>query len=255
MTKVHTEFRIVLPVNLEQYNISQLFIVAQLSKSESTGDTSIKILENVDHIHEVFGECRKTVKIMNLNSKVPSFIRAIVPSKKALRLEETSFNAYPRCNTNYKNLYFSESTFKMQVDSFHKEGADFEENVMNLPENIWKKTKIVNLDISENIINKIFDPKNFKGGVIDGKGWIERCKENNVPLMTCYKHVTVEVNFFPFGSIAGKICDKMKEIFLEAHQRIYCEMDQWINLKIQDIRDIEEETKNELEKIKVVAED
>lgn len=255
MAIVHIEYRIVLPLTLEEYNISQLYVVAQLSKSESTGDTSIKILENTDYEHEAFGKCRKTVKIMNLNSKVPGFIRAIVPSKKALRLEETAYNAYPRCNTNYKNLYFSESTFKMQVDSLHKSGADFEDNVLNLPDNLYSKTKIVYLDISENIINKDFDPKKVEGRGVNGKGWIEKCKENGVPLMTCYKHVTVEVNFFPFGSIAGKIADKMKDIFLEAHQRLYCEIDNWISMTIDDIRKLEEETKNDLEKIEVKQEE
>ncbi|KAM0676582.1 hypothetical protein BDAP_002878 [Binucleata daphniae] len=244
------EFRIVLPLTVEQYNISQLYVVAQLSKSESTGDTSIKILENVDHEHPEYGKCRKTVKLMNLASRVPGIIRAVLPSKKALRVIETAYNAYPRCNTNYKNEYLDLSKFSMVVDSYHQNGVDFKENIMNLSDEKWNKTKVVYLDICENVKNKQFDPKKVQNGHIDGPGWIERAKEKGIPLMTCYKYVNIKVKGFLLETFSKTVADKMKDLFIEAHQRMYCEMDQWINMSIDDIRVMEEETKKELEKIK-----
>lgn len=245
MTTIHVEYRILLPLTLKEYNISQLYIASKLSKTESTGDTSIKVLVNEDYDHEVFGPCRKTVKLLNLNSKIQPFIRKFLP-KDAQKLEETSFNAFPRCNTKYKNLYFSEKTFGITVDSMHLQSKELKDNVLEIPEKIYKKTKVKTLNIAAG--KGKFDPKSAtcqRGPLSDN--WIEESEH----VMVCYKFVTIEVHCFGFGWVAEHIEKNLEKLFMESHQQLYCEMDEWIGMSMEDIRKMEDETKRELDQIPV----
>ncbi|KAF7684604.1 Phosphatidylinositol transfer protein alpha isoform [Astathelohania contejeani] len=242
MTILKKEYRIVLPLTISEYNIGQLYTVAQMSKSESTGDTSIIILENKDDVHPVLGKCRKTVKIMNLGSKVPAIIRKCV-SDKALSLTEEAYNAFPRCNTHYVNNYFSSEKFSVSVESVHEEGAALRNDVFGDAEAI-----VDFIDIGGPAVDKRYDPskhQNSRGPL--GPEWIRRCQEKGIPLMTCYKKVTIQVNCFGLGWVTKEVDKQMRNIFLISHQQLFCSMDDWINLSLQDIRDIEEQTKKELE--------
>ncbi|TBT97470.1 phosphatidylinositol transfer protein [Hamiltosporidium tvaerminnensis] len=267
MTTLRKEYRIVLPVTLSEYNIAQLYTVAEMSKSESTGDTSIEILENIDFDHEIYGKCRKTIKTMNLNSKVPSVIRKVLPSK-ALSLEEVAYNLFPKCVTTYTNKAFSSSSFKVTVESLHIDGNIYKENIFNKSIGEWKETKVEYIDISKTIVDTKYDPTVFRsekkgiGPLViqsrDGKDksknkeykdWIEECVDKNIPLMTCYKYVTVEINYFGFGWLTKEVDRNIQKIFIGAHQKLFCDMDNWCDLTLEDIRQIEVTTKEELKKI------
>ncbi|EJW04480.1 hypothetical protein EDEG_01297 [Edhazardia aedis USNM 41457] len=253
MTIIHKEYRIVMPITTQKYNICQLYTVAALSKSESTGDTSIKIVENKDYDHEVLGHCRKTHKILNLNSKVPYIIRKCMPSNDALKLVETAYNAYPKCSTTYTNKYFNENTFKMTVNSVHVDGVDFQDNINEMPANIWKNTKVDYIDIAVDGEYEVkpsdYISQKAKIGPLH-KGWIEDFKKQNIPLMTCYKQVSIEINCFGLGWLVNEVEKQLRKIFATSHQQMFCQMDDWYDLTIEDIRKIEEETKKLLDNIK-----
>lgn len=68
---------------------------------------------------------------MYVASRVPKFLRAILP-KNALILEEESWNAFPYTKTIYTNLWLKER-FNLVIESFHAEGAGTLDNVCNFP--------------------------------------------------------------------------------------------------------------------------
>ena len=64
---------------------------------------------------------------MHIASRVPKFLRAILPSD-SLILEEESYNAFPYTKTTYKNVWLKDR-FELTIESFHAPGAGTLENV------------------------------------------------------------------------------------------------------------------------------
>ncbi|CAL8339362.1 unnamed protein product [Boreogadus saida] len=91
------EFRVVLPISVEEYQVGQLYAVAEASKNETGGGEGVKVL--VNEPYEKDGEKGQyTHKIYYLQSKVPKFLRVMAP-KGSLEVHEKAWNAYPYCRT------------------------------------------------------------------------------------------------------------------------------------------------------------
>lgn len=86
-----------------QYQVAQLFSVAEVSKNETGGGEGIEVLKNepfTDHalLNGKYKSGQYTYKIYHLASKVPAFIRLLAP-KGSLEIHEEAWNAYPYCRT------------------------------------------------------------------------------------------------------------------------------------------------------------
>lgn len=86
-----------------QYQVAQLYSVAEVSKNETGGGEGIEVLKNEpfdDHplLNGKFSSGQYTYKIYHLASKVPAFIRLLAP-KGSLEIHEEAWNAYPYCRT------------------------------------------------------------------------------------------------------------------------------------------------------------
>ncbi|ROT77006.1 putative phosphatidylinositol transfer protein beta isoform isoform X1 [Penaeus vannamei] len=97
------EFRVILPVTVEEYQVAQLYSVAEASKNETGGGEGIEVLKNepFDNYPLLGGKYCKgqyTYKIYHLKSKVPAFIRLLAP-EGSLEVHEEAWNAYPYCRT------------------------------------------------------------------------------------------------------------------------------------------------------------
>lgn len=89
--------------NHAQYQVAQLYSVAEMSKNETGGGEGIEVLKNEpfkDHplLNGKYCSGQYTYKIYHLTSKVPSFIRLLAP-KGSLEIHEEAWNAYPYCRT------------------------------------------------------------------------------------------------------------------------------------------------------------
>ncbi|RVD92341.1 Phosphatidylinositol transfer protein [Tubulinosema ratisbonensis] len=224
-----------MPLQVEEYNIGQLYNVVEMSK-ENIG-TKVKIEHNDDHNHPEFGFCRKTVKKMDLSSHLPSVITFFFPSK-LFKLEETSFNSYPECRTFYKSCFANESTFNMSIHSKHLEGI--QENVFG------EEYEIVDLNLGKKILDKRFNVFNFQNEkskkIFMTDGWLNKCKTENIPFMTCHKLISLELNCIKEKWLAEKVFGEINNFFIKTHQRIYATADDWYNLKMEDIRKLENDT-------------
>ncbi|XP_019711962.1 phosphatidylinositol transfer protein beta isoform-like [Hippocampus comes] len=91
------EYRVVLPISVEEYQVGQLYSVAEASKNETGGGEGIEVLKNEPY--EEDGEKGQfTHKIYHLKSKVPAYVRMLAP-ESAFVFHEKAWNAYPYCRT------------------------------------------------------------------------------------------------------------------------------------------------------------
>ncbi len=68
-------------------------------------------------------------------------------------------------------------------------------------------------------------------------------------IMTVYKLVTIEFKWWGMqGNIESFISGYEEKLFSQFHRKIWCWSDKWHGMSLDDIRKLEEETKEDLKK-------
>ncbi|XP_022064891.2 phosphatidylinositol transfer protein beta isoform-like [Acanthochromis polyacanthus] len=253
------EFRIVLPISVEEYQVGQLYAVAEASKNETGGGEGVEVLQNEPY--EKPGEKGQyTHKIYHLHSKVPGIVRMIAP-KGSLELHEKAWNAYPYCRTILTNEYMKDK-FEIKIETWHKPDMGDQNNVHGVEKSVWDKVEIVDIDIADRSCinakdyNPEQDPAIFKS-VKTGRGplgpdWKKELANNpSCPHMCAYKLVTIEFQQWGLqNKIESFIQGVEKRIFTHFHRQLFCWIDKWIHLSMDDIRQMEDETQKELNEMR-----
>lgn len=252
------EFRVTLPLTVEEYQVAQLFSVAEASKNETGGGEGIEVLKNepFDNHPLLGGKYRSgqyTYKIYHLASKVPAFIRLLAP-KGSLEIHEEAWNAYPYCRTVITNPKYMKDGFRIVIDTLHVDNAGEEENVHELPPEKLKQREVVFIDIAHDPVPAADykadeDPTKYKSEKT-GRGPLAELdwKKKVSPVMTCYKLVTSEFKWFGLQTrIENFIQKSERRLFTKFHRQVFCWTDRWHGLTMEDIRAIEEKTKEELD--------
>lgn len=141
--------RVVLPLSVEEYQVGQLWSVAEASKAETGGGEGVEVLknepfDNVPLLNGQFNKGQYTHKIYHLQSwvfanlilktipvsfrKVPSLIRKIAP-KGSLAIHEEAWNAYPYCKTVITNPDYMKENFYVKIETIHLPDNGTTENV------------------------------------------------------------------------------------------------------------------------------
>lgn len=132
--------------------------------------------------------------------------------------------------------------------------------VHELPPDKLKIREIVHIDIANDPVasadyKEDEDPTKFKSqktgrGPLVGKDW----KHNVQPVMTCYKLVTCEFKWFGLQTrVEGFIQKAERRLFTNFHRQVFCWIDRWYGLTMEDIRAIEDNTKEELDRVRNFA--
>lgn len=88
-------------------------------------------------------------------------------------------------------------------------------------------------------------------GPLVGPDW----KKSVSPVMTCYKLVTCEFKWFGLQSRVESLIQKSeRRLFTTFHRQVFCWTDKWYGLTMDDIRALEDKTKEELDKQRKVGE-
>ncbi|KAJ8751289.1 hypothetical protein K2173_016470 [Erythroxylum novogranatense] len=239
------EFRIVMPLSLEEYQVGQRYTNMRMQQENTTSTEGVEVLENKLIEDEEFGKCQYTSKIYRFQSKAPVWLASFAPTD-ALIMQEEAWNAYPRCKTVMKCPYFTK--FSLTLETIHKADSGHSENVHGLSEEQLAAREIEYIDIASPstdywsyvIGNNNMDFSKFKsaksgrGPLLDG--WQDRCN----PVMTAYKLVIIDAPYWGFGYrleqalIAGE-----KALFVESNRNCLAWIDEWCGMTVQEVRELE----------------
>ncbi|KAJ4838922.1 hypothetical protein Tsubulata_025958 [Turnera subulata] len=247
------EFRVPMPVSLEEYQIAQMYMVMRMQQQSTTSTEGVEVLENRPLDDDpVFGKCQYTSKIYRLQSKAPTWLTTFAPAD-SLILTEEAWNAYPRCKTVIKCPYFTK--FSLTVETVHKADNGLSENVHGLSKEQLASREVEFLDIASApadywsyvIGNNNTDFSKFKstrtsrGPLLDG--WQDRCN----PVMTAYKLVTIDAPYWGFGyRLEQALLAGERALFLESHRNCFSWIDEWFGMTMQQIRQLELKTDSAL---------
>jgi len=251
------EYRVTLPMTVEEYQVAQLFSVAEASKNETGGGEGVEGIKNepyddVPLLNGKFTKGQYTYKIYRLESKVPSWIKMIAPNG-SLEIHEEAWNAYPYCKTVVSNPGYMKENFYITIETYHLGDRGDSENVHELDKKALKERTVVPIDIANDPVaeadnKKETDPKLYKSektgrGPLNGK-WKDSCE----PVMTAYKLVTIQFKWWGLqNKVESFIHTTEKRIFTNFHREVFCWMDRWHGMTMEDIRRLEEETKAKLD--------
>ncbi|POI29091.1 hypothetical protein CIB84_007158, partial [Bambusicola thoracicus] len=131
--------------------------------------------------------------------------------------------------------------------------------VHNLDPNTWKSVEVVHIDIADRTQVEpgdykadedpaLFQSVKTKRGPL-GPNWKkELATDEECPKMCAYKLVTIKFKWWGLQNKVENLIQKQeKRIFTNFHRQLFCWIDKWIDLTMEDIRRMEDETQKELE--------
>lgn len=169
--------------------------------------------------------------------------------------------------------------FSIVYETLHVDGSRGEiDNALKISDADLKKREVIVIDIA----NDKIDPKEYKPqedpklvhsvktgrGPLTEKDWTKKCE----PVMTCYKLVYIEFKWFGLQSkVESFLAKTIHNLFIKFHRyemvstlisldlttnyaflplqrrQLFCWMDQWYGMTIEDIRELEEQIKKDLD--------
>ena len=254
------EYRIRLPFTLDEYKIGQLYSVGQVSKDETGGKEGWQWVTNEPFNgvvpHDISGAHRTgqyTHKILYLGSKFPNQFR-LLTRQSIFEVHEKSWNCYPFVVTEYTNPSYMKDNFRMVITSLHQEGTKIEENALGLSETQLSQRSVELLDI----VNDFADVRDFKAsedpsafqskktqrGPLKGAYWIH----DQPVAITMYKVVDLHLNWNGWESkLKDMLLRVVRRTLLRFNRTVFCSMDDWAELSIEDVRKYESEVKKDLD--------
>uniref|UniRef100_A0A3Q3EF01 Phosphatidylinositol transfer protein alpha isoform n=1 Tax=Labrus bergylta TaxID=56723 RepID=A0A3Q3EF01_9LABR len=165
-----------------------------------------------------------------------------------------------------RNEYMKDN-FLIKIETWHKPDTGHLENVHGLDAETWKKVDVVYIDIADRsqVDSKDYkpeeDPCRYKS-VKTGRGPLgpdwkkELPNKKDCPHMCAYKLVTVKFKWWGLQNKVENFIQKQeKRLFTNFHRQLFCWIDKWIDLNMEDIRRMEEETRKELDEVGTKAKD
>ncbi|XP_055018149.1 LOW QUALITY PROTEIN: membrane-associated phosphatidylinositol transfer protein 2-like [Boleophthalmus pectinirostris] len=247
------EYRIPMPMSVEEYRIAQLYMIQKKSREESCGEGSgVEILENKPYTDGPGGVGQYTHKVYHIGMHIPSWFRSILP-KAALRVEEESWNAYPYTRTRYTCPFVEK--FSIDIETYYKPDTGNQADVFNMSAVEKRQRSIDPIDIVTDPIAaheyKVEeDPRLYKSAKTQRgplrDDWIEEYNNNpgKTPIMCAYKLCKVEFRYWGMQSKIERFIHDvgLRKVMVRAHRQAWCWQDEWYGLTMEDIRQLELET-------------
>jgi len=247
------EYRIAMPLTVEEYKTAQLYMVARFCRERTTKGEGIEIVKNEPY-EDANGKGQYTHKIIHVGSSIPSWAKSMLPGSM-LQVEEKAWNAYPYVKTVYSCPFFGER-FSITSETRYFDNDLSIPNALNLPETILPERQVDYIDIvSEDVDPKyykkeedlrLFQSKKTARGPYE-KGWEKTAK----PLMCIYKVTSVEFKVWGLQTRVEQWLQKamVRDVILLGHKQAFCWIDEWFGMTIEELRKYEDETKALLDKI------
>jgi len=182
-----------------------------------------------------------------LGHYVPKWLRKVIPAS-ALILEERAWDCYPHCKTVVTSPFFGEK-FEFVIESQHAEDRGEQENIHNLQKPALSKRRIVHLDIAKDqltdksLYKETEDPTKVapqKWGRYESKPLAAGWQQQANPVMCCYKLVTIRCKIWGIqDKLESFLMGQENQLFLRFHKQIFCWMDDWYDLSMEQVIQLE----------------
>lgn len=236
------EYRIPMPLTVEEYKIGQLYMIAKHSAENTKGKEGIEVIRNEPCETPEHGPGQFTEKRVHVGSSLPSWIRALIP--RFFYVTEKAWNHYPFTITEYSCSFLPR--LKIRVLTRYENNKGDNDNAMTAdasPEAAKRDVDVIDIakdQVPDKHKHDCPDLKTWKSektgrGPLT-EGWMDAAK----PMMCSYK--LVEASFEVWG-LQGKVENYMhkvvRDVLLVGHVQAVAWLDEWFGMSIEDIREYE----------------
>lgn len=242
------EYRICMPITVEEYKVGQLYMIAKHSYEQSQNGEGVEVVENRPHEDPEHGLGQYTEKRIHLSSRLPTWIRSMLP--KIFYVTEKAWNYYPFTVTEYSCSFLPR--FSVHILTKYEDNNGATHNCLNCSEEVLKQRTVDYIDIAvdecsphhfkeEEDVTKFHSEKTGRGPLL--AGW----RENTKPIMCSYK--LVEVRFDMVYMLQARIEEfvhkSIREILLVGHRQAFAWLDDWFEMSLEGVREFEKKMQEE----------
>uniref|UniRef100_A0A182W3D9 Cytoplasmic phosphatidylinositol transfer protein 1 n=1 Tax=Anopheles minimus TaxID=112268 RepID=A0A182W3D9_9DIPT len=236
------EYRICMPLTVEEYKIGQLYMIARHSLEQSDDGEGVEVIENKECFDPEHGKGQYTEKRIHLSSRLPYWLQAVCP--KVFYVIEKGWNYYPYTCSFIPKLH-------IRILTRFEDNAGTSENCLNLSEETLKTRIVDHVDIAfeepaEKHYKKEEDPKFFKSRITGRGPLVEGWRQTDSPMMCSYK--LVEASFEVWGlqtRVEDFIQKCIRDVLLLGHRQAFAWIDEWHGMSIDDVRMYEKDKQME----------
>ncbi|XP_014367265.2 cytoplasmic phosphatidylinositol transfer protein 1 [Papilio machaon] len=248
------EYRICMPMTVEEYRIGQLYMIARHSYEQSNNGEGVEVIANEEVNDEANGTGQFTEKRIHLSSHLPYWIQSFLP--KIFYITEKAWNYYPYTITEYTCSFIPK--FSISIQTRYEDNNGTSENCLGLTSEECESRQIDFIDIAYDEIKphhykEAEDPKFYKSEK-SGRGPLpEGWMQTQQPIMCCYKSVNVKFEVWGLQTrVEEYVQGAIRDILLLGHRQAFTWMDEWFNMTIEDVRNYEKDMQEKTNmKIKV----
>ncbi|XP_072949240.1 cytoplasmic phosphatidylinositol transfer protein 1 [Epargyreus clarus] len=237
------EYRICMPMTVEEYRIGQLYMIARHSFEQSSNGEGVEVICNEQVEDETNGRGQFTEKRIHLSSHLPYWLQSLIP--KIFYITEKAWNYYPYTITEYTCSFIPK--FSISIQTRYEDNNGTTENCLGMTPEQLESREVDFIDIAYDEMKPHHykaeeDPKLFQSEK-SGRGPLrEGWRDSHQPIMCCYK--SVEAKFEVWGlqtRVEEYVQVAIREILLLGHRQAFTWMDEWYNMTIEDVRNYEKE--------------
>ncbi|KAG9392171.1 Phosphatidylinositol transfer protein [Carpediemonas membranifera] len=242
------EFRIPMPLDLEQYYLAQMYMNARAPIEDSADGGSMEILvPSTPRVDEETGQDYiYTHKVFHISTFLPKWVRILLPGAAKVDAFETSFAQYPELVRTEYYCPLLRKHFKLVVLSSHYADDNCgQHNALHLSEKDLARRSVDVIDILEDDLpedefEEEFAPDKWPTRL--EPGWRDR-----EGVMTAYKVVKIKVGIIGFQNRLERfLLYLIRNQFLKYHQKSFAWKPYWRDMTIDDVRAMELKTTSEL---------
>ncbi|XP_050393715.2 cytoplasmic phosphatidylinositol transfer protein 1 [Patella vulgata] len=244
------EYRICMPLSVDEYKIGQLYMVAKHSSEQSQKGEGVEVVRNEACEHEQHGKGQYTEKRVHLSSRLPTWLQSFIP--KIFYVTEKAWNYYPYTITEYTCSFIPK--FSVCIETRYEDNNGSSDNCLSMSvESLAQRTvdivDIVNDPVPEKHFKEEEDLSKFKSKKTSRGPFDKKWMEATEPIMCSYKLVKVKFEVWGLQTKVESFTQKsIRDILLLGHKQAFAWIDEWIGMTEEDVREYEKQMQEETNK-------
>ncbi|XP_036394161.1 cytoplasmic phosphatidylinositol transfer protein 1b [Megalops cyprinoides] len=235
------EYRICMPLTVDEYRIGQLYMISKHSSEQSGGGEGVEVICNEPQSHPQHGPGQMTEKRIYLSSKLPSWMRTFVP--RIFYITEKAWNFYPYTITEYTCSFVPK--FHIRIETKFGNDNGHNDNVFGdspTPPESVSHLDILTDPIPEKHYKKSEDLSCWESEKT-GRGPLQAGWRNTThPIMCSYKRVQCSFEVYGLqGRTEEFIHKNIRDILLVGHRQAVAWTDEWHGMTLDEVRQFERE--------------